>query len=210
MVLPKCQDCKKKHKINGQLNIVCQLCNDSKEGNSVFPCQEKLDKHLILRHKEILEKKSSDKSDVVNKSKSSTNNFKGVHERKKSLTCKHCKTDFCNEVELKQHIDSEHKIPCDVCNKKFFKSTIKRHIKSQHEEKNKDIASVHGESPLISFCNVCNKEFAGPETLKIHKRTHTCSDSVHEPKHPEFSVPNIKLSWDSEKKTVKNDKVRVF
>ena len=192
MVLPKCRDCKKKHSL---LNIVCQFCaKNSKESNRAYTCQEKLNKHLKLMHKENIE--SNDKSEVISKSRAL----------------------------------------CDICNKSFLKSNLQRHIQSQHEgkksnekqkanekslkkvpgiaekkfeEKNKDIASVHEETPLFFVCNVCNKEFAGPETLKIHRRTHTSSsdkqsDSVHE--NPKFSVPNVKLSWDYKKKTVKNDK----
>ena len=64
-----------------------------------------------------------------------------------------------------------------------------------------------------NVCRICNKDFAGPETLNIHKRTHTFSDSVHEKKNPTFSVPKIKLTWDINRKSVKNengDKVKLI
>ena len=191
--------------------MVCQLCaKNSKESNSVFTCQEKLDKHLKLMHKESLE--SNDKSEVVSKSKSKI---------KDNVVCKHCKSEFTDEVKLKTHINSEHRIPCYICNKSFLEYNLKRHIKTQHEEKKKNDQTCeeknkdHEEIPLIFFCNICNKEFAGPKTLKIHERTHTStsvldkqSDSVHEIKNsnPEISVPKIKLTWDSKKKSIKNDK----
>ena len=129
MVLPKCQDCKKKH--GTKLNMVCQLCtNNSNESNSVFPCQEKLDKHLTSAHKESLEKEA--KTEVVSQSKTTIeDHLVGVHEGKESQTCKKCNSEFCDVLELQNHINSEHKIQCPMCNKYFLDSNINKHIQNR-------------------------------------------------------------------------------
>lgn len=90
-----------------------------------------------------------------------------LHSIKGTFPCELCKKTFPNHRRLKIHNDFVHKatkkLQCPKCPAKF----------SYYYVRQKHLLDVHGETPVIYKCNVCEKEFKRRYPLSIHiKKEH--------------------------------------
>ncbi|KAM3957679.1 zinc finger Y-chromosomal protein-like [Aphomia sociella] len=113
----------------------------------------------------------------------------------RNYACEECGAGFVTMLRLKTHMHSIHKeghFPCNLCDKVFTtQQRYKGHVDFVHKMlkklkcqkcperfsdyfvQQKHLVEVHGETPIVYKCNVCDRSFNRRYTLSCHmKRRH--------------------------------------
>lgn len=89
------------------------------------------------------------------------------HEKDAKYTCEACDVSFIRAQQYEQHLKAHERHDCSKCAKSLSsRKALIKHCRMEHNEKLQIEDKIHE-------CDVCQKKFARPGMLIVHKRLHT-------------------------------------
>ena len=113
-----------------------------------------------------------------------------LHKGKRNTRCEFCeKLCFCENVDLKRHMDKNHKsilLKCIVCQIYFEnKQELNEHMIEFHPPESQSVVCISDKDGWIYQCEKCHEGFKKFTTFKFHKSIACSTPKVHRIEHDE-------------------------